>query len=323
MATKFTNLLENLDMKAELKMKDANQLTNTEYNLKFRQLVQKMLFELEEYDIINLFELINNVYHKLFPNKSSLDVILCNDVRVPTIKRFGRYSHMHNLSKELVRISYEEKGKLIQESKDKITNKNSDRIPFSDNQILEIIEKFKISQDPYERSISLLMASGSRPIELFSKSSYSEYRKGWIIQEKIAKKRDDNHTNVIKPLIHLSTEEFLESLSFIRENIVDPLKDDKLKPQITIKCNKIMKTFFEDPRITLYSCRAFYCNLSYLKYSKNSIHGHDPSANLWINKVLGHLNNDLNTCNSYLNYYVIENNKKIDTHEPVANSFSS
>jgi len=307
MSNKYRIVLGRLSSLNDLTTSVANLETKKEFpDLTFRKMVTSLINELSESEIRDSLTTINDVYHKLYSNKSTLDVLLCSDIRKPIMNRFGRYSPMHELSKEQVKISYLDKGSLIESAKQKVSLKNSDRIQFSEKSVLALVNQLITSEDPYSRAVALLISSGSRPIELFSKSGYSIVPEilGYIEQSNLAKKRDQS-VSVIKPLLVIKPSAFVEAVKSIRSEIPDILDSNKLRANITLRCNKVMKKHFEDPRITLYSCRAFYAVLSYSKHSKDGVYGKDPSITLWFSKILGHQNNDLTTCSNYLNYVAI------------------
>lgn len=294
-----------------------------------RKLVVQELGVVDKDQIPRAFELINEIYHKLYgSNQKTLDSIFSYDVRRPMIIKYGRNSELHKLSKSKVKITYEEKGKIIDDAKKKVVLKNSERIEFNSTQILDLIRECNSSPNPYKRAIGLLLASGARPIELFDKSEFSEYKPenpedlgnnpNWIQQGKLAKKRDIEAGSV-KPLIFLTADQFVASLGFVRDELgaehdLLVTRTGQLKTALNVQANRVMKELFQgSTKVSLYSCRGFYGTLSYYLTGRfGTFHGKNPSLQIWLNKVLGHKDHDLNTANNYSNFDLVDAHKEIE-----------
>lgn len=295
-----------------------------------RKWVPQELAVADERQIPQAFELINDIYQRLYgSNQATLDGVFSTDVRKPIFTKYGRGSELHKLAKSTAKISYAEKGKIIENAHKQVILKNSDRIEFTSTQILDLIRECNSSPNAYKRAIGLLLASGARPIELFDKSEFSAYKPenpedlgnnpNWITQNKLAKKREAE-TAATKPLIFLTVDQFLESLEFVREELEaehDLLVtgSGQLNQKVGAKANKVMKELFAgSPRITLYACRGFYGNLSYYLCGRfGTVVGKNPSLAIWVNKVLGHKAQDLNTANHYTNFDLIDARKDLNT----------
>lgn len=294
-----------------------------------RKFVPQELATVSKDQILKAFELINEIYQKLYgSNQSTLDVNFSSDVRKPMILRYGRHSELHKLAKSSAKISHAEKEKIIENAHKKVVLKNSDRIEFNSTQILDLIRECNSSPNAYKRAIGLLLASGARPIELFDKSEFSEYKPedpedlgnnpNWIQQGNLAKKRDIVAGSV-KPLIFLTADQFVTSLEFVRNEIGaehDLLvnRNGQLKNSIGVQANRVMKELFQgSTKVSLYSCRGFYGTLSYYLTGRfGTLHGKNPSLQIWLNKVLGHKEHDLNTANNYSNYDLVDAHKEIE-----------
>lgn len=307
---------------------EINEITKRSYVL-IRKFVPQELATVSEDQIPRAFELINDIYQKLYgSNQSTLDVNFSNDVRKPMITRFGRHSDMHKLAKSAAKITYAEKGKIIEHARKQVVLKNSERIEFNSTQILDLIRECNSSPNAYKRAIGLLLASGARPIELFDKSEFSAYVPenpedlgncpNWIQQGKLAKKREVEAGSV-KPLIFLTVAQFLESLEFVRheleaEHDLLVTRAGQLKNAISVQANRVMKELFQgSTKITLYSCRGFYGTLSYYLCGRfGTFLGGNPSLQIWLNKVLGHKEHDLNTANNYSNFDLVDAHREIE-----------
>lgn len=280
----------------------------------FRHFIPKVLENIDKLHIKEALILINDIYSNLYPNMSTLDSILSKEVRKPIIKRFGLKSEEYKLSKSLVKISYKEKGKLIEQGKQKVFDKNANRINFSSDEVIDIIKDNINDVDPIKRAIALLLSSGSRPIELFEKSTYtpdeSDETQRWIIQSNIAKSK--TLENVKKPLIYFNNEEFAFEVKRMREDL--HLKypsfinaKGELISSITGTSNRYTKEIFKYKEgVTQYILRKLYGIISYELYSKAyDVYGKNPSLNVWLNHVLGHNQNSFMTSHNYSHVNII------------------
>lgn len=256
------------------------------------------------------FELIDKIYKNLYSNNRTLDSILSKDVRKAVIKRFKIDSDMYKESKYRVKISYDEKKQLIKENEERVYEKNQNRLEFDNKEVLEIISKGKNSANIYELGISMLLASGSRPIELFSRSSYSKSKEGdnWITQKYVAKRKEDLDKPIIKPLINYTSKEFIDDLHKLRDElkiIFTDIENDRgeLSSTVSSAFNRNMKRVFNyRENITLYTCRKLYGKISYEMFSKvNNLYGKNPEYHIWLNNVLGHNKKNLDVASNYSN----------------------
>jgi len=98
--------------------------------------------------------------------------------------------------------------------------------------------------------------------------------------------------------------------------------DGTLFSTISGKGNILMKELFEYKEdISLYTARKIYGIVSYELYSKDTmIFGENPSYNIWLNNVLGHSKNNLNTAYSYSNIELLRQNlvpEELAVHQTV------
>ena len=233
-----------------------------------------------------LLVLLNKIYSNNYTNMASLDVKLSSEIRKPIIDKYGRFSEEHELSKKLVKISYEDKGKVIEKAQVSLEKLQSSIIEVNQGDIIKIIKNNYKSDNPFDRAIALLLASGSRPIELFDKTiTYKKIDK-YIEQSNIAKQRD-TEKSVVKPILGITVNQFIKS----REQLLNQEYDN----------NKLNESSRKLLGLNAYSTRKIYGALSY------KLHGHSTTLNYYLSKVLGH--EGLNTANHYTNFKVVRKNK--------------
>ena len=96
--------------------------------------------------------------------------------------------------------------------------------PIYAEDILEAIQKLKNSNDPYEQSLAVLLATGSRSIELFKVSKYYEIKGDpqRITVKGLAKDKGKNELgNVVltRNLVGLTRQEVVELVHEIRDEL--------------------------------------------------------------------------------------------------------
>ena len=264
----------------------------------FRPFVMWLLTKVPKDKFEEPLKLINTIYANLYTNTSTLDSMLSKDVRTIISEKYGEKSQQHTLSKELVKIPYEEKGNLIKEQEDKVRAKNKNRLEFQTDEVMKIIKNNINSDDPLRNAISLLIASGCRPIELFEKAKFKanpEVGPNWIIQDYVAKRKDKDAKALTKPIIYFKADEFIDHLKTMRAVLHEKYPDfvnskGELISSISSKTNLLANEIFEYREgFTLYTSRKIYGITSYNIYHKTTdIFGKNPSHNEWLNDVLGH-----------------------------------
>lgn len=337
MTSKFIKCLSELSETEDLNVEKANKIILSMYpddyssNSKsiIRAFVPDQLNKVPEEDILQALQCLQLIYQKIYPNTSTRDTLLSKDIRNVIANRFGRYGELHTLSKKIVKLNDSEKKELVESTTDKLYLKIDNRIKFTADQVLDVIRKGINSKNIFVRGIALLFACGSRPIELFDKSDYSECdisdkittgtitTTTYITQGNLAKKKQENNEEtVLKPLICINFEQFTEALDYVRSLLKQKYgtltgQDGQLKTAISSNFNRNFKKLFKgDGSVTLYSARPMYAHLSYHLYSREGVHGSNPGLGSWINKTLGHLRSQLGLLTSfnYNQYELVDSN---------------
>lgn len=256
------------------------------------------------------FHLINSVYAKIYTGMGSLDATLSNEVRTPVRKRFGFNSPEHKMAKDLVKLSDDAKRILVKTNKAVVYQNCSDRIEFTTAEINQAIADNIDHPDPLHRAVILLTLSGSRPLELLgNRATYTpndEMGDHWVNQDYVAKRSNDNYPPLTKPIIHLTSTEFISKVAKLREDLSVPYPnpvtpDGKLDTSLSADTNKVARKIFGDKEgVKLYTGRKIYGNLSYRYFRKSTkLFGKNPEFSIWLNNVLGHSEGCLGTSNHY------------------------
>lgn len=272
----------------------------------FRYFIRAIIKTIKKEDSDDIFVKINNIYHKFGYNEATLDNFLSRDIR-----RFLK-GEAYDKSIELIKISDDDKKDLTKKQSTKLIEKHSDMILFSKEYTLKLIRKLYTSENMHDKLICILLSSGSRPIEALFKSSYESITRNVIKHKNLAKKGKDSE-ECIKPLIELSCDEFIEIVKYTRDKYKEHYKNiiiaDELKPGMLGSAGQLMKSYYKDIDVNLYSCRTIYAILSYDMFKETKIHGLNPSLNLWICACLGHKSLDISI--SYSKYAILENMKDV------------
>lgn len=237
---------------------------------------------IKSYKIRPLLKVLKIIYEKIYTNQATLDVRYSVDIRTPLKHRFGIESKEYILSKKITALSYADKGTLITQAKETLIKKHESPVQYDQLDILKKIKDYSRSDLLNERIVALLLSSGSRPCELLELSIYEPVDDTFIKQTGIAKKRTEKENAfVIKPLIGLSTAEFM--------NVFQSIPRLKTSSQLNSSLNKV--GVLGD--LPLYTCRKLYAAISY------ELYGSAVTKSLWFSRILGHAATDLNTQNNY------------------------
>ncbi len=287
---------------------NSNEYIPNNSKVHFRYYVGYLLKNIDKSLLKDAFEMINKIYANLYSNTKTLDSFFSKDVRKPILEKYGANSEEYKMSKNLVKISFSEKGKLISEAKKKVFDKNANRLEFTSDVVINIIKDNINSLDPFRRAVALLISCGSRPIEFFQRANFKPdpaNGPNWVIQDYIAKSKEPNK-KVHKPIIYFKAEEFIDHLKNLRDDLIKKYKtlvDKKgeLKNAITGATNITTKEIFNyQDGVSQYIARKLYGAISYELYSKTTnLFGSNPSNNIWLNSVLGHGEKSFMTSHNY------------------------
>lgn len=262
----------------------------------FKHFLNYTLNLVESKSLRSIFNEINKIIPKLYENVSVQDNFMTKNVRIPIRNRFGANSKEYKLSKQLVALDYNIKGTLLKEQKEKAKASTVNKIIIDPEEFSKVIIDNVNSDNIYNVSIGLLLASGCRPYEMYHLSDFS-IEEGWIKQKKLAKKKDFIESSfVIKPVLYISPETFIEKVRTVRDQLKEEhgtlIKDGEMKKVIMNNANDAAKTIFKEATgLTQRSTRPIYAVLSYNSIGKlENRHGKTLSINEWIQETLGHDN---------------------------------
>jgi hypothetical protein len=170
-----------------------------------------------------------------------------------------------------------------------VIEKNSDLIQKDKQQLLQKIDDLSKSKNVYSIGVLLMLCYGGRPMDLFKNTVELISNKPNYIKISNLAKDTKSLKSVIRPIITLSAEDFVNKLTGFRkyfDNKTIYEEDGQLSSHISSELSKATKTAFPEltGSQTSSMMRKYYCVLAYELFA-------DPKKenfNLYIKRILGH-----------------------------------
>lgn len=246
-------------------------------------------------------------------------------IRKPFLQKYGKDSPEYIQTLDLMKITKEERTKLNKEYKAKVKKSNKNVKTYYSKDLMDIIEKTKNNDDWATQAVGLILASGTRAVELLDKNNFKvdpKRKDNWIIVSNIAKKREGKKDFVTsRPIVGYTAREFIDAVADFRKSIsnrkiyiTEGTEKGQLNKSNTQLLGKRAKELFNDPEQTSKTLRKLYGNLSHALY------GGDSNLNIFLGEVLGHDPEDFQTSFSYSTVKVVKGNApKIEQEEEPKN----
>lgn len=252
---------------------------------------------------LKLFKSLDRILKTLFQNENTLEIV-CTEFRKNIKLKFGNSSEIYKQSIYNLGVSQERSQQRKQEYVAKVKERNNERGKLqliNADDIIAIIEKLKNSTDPYEKSLAVLLATGSRSVELFKISEYSivEGNENRIIVRKIAKDRKQTDVIIKRPLVGLTNLEVVKLVDEIRNELkLDNLTNQKITSRTNTPLNKAFAEWIQPLitgfKISSHKTRYIYAQIAYILYGKPA----KIPEESYINEILAHAS--ANSTKSYL-----------------------
>lgn len=250
---------------------------------------------------LNIFELLQPLLEKLYPNRATLASI-STSWRKPLKAMYGENSEIYVESIYKLGITREESIKMKTDYKKSVRKsvRESDKAPkFTLEEVYHAIDKSAVSDNPLDNIIAVQLACGSRLIEVIKISDFVPAEDPTMIQiEKVAKdKGDDVEERVfLRPVIRISAEKVIEMVEKIRSmHNFQQMSNSVATSKVISGVNKGIKQYFKQD-ITSHKCRYLYASVAWQLYGKGV-----PQAE-YIRALYGHRSAD--TTLTYLQYVV-------------------
>lgn len=198
------------------------------------------------------------------------------------------------------------------EADKRITDKNTNQKVFYAEKLFKTINEFKESKDIFELGVLLQMTAGFRIIELFSrefvKIDDTHIKQIGVAKDKGARKRgEESDRLVIKPLVVLSADEWLNKRQYVIDSVKAlgwDLSEKKYQDKWGAGVNKVTSEHICDD-CTSHILRSIYGSLAY------NLDNTSRTKNTFLKDVLGqeHITNSL----SYMVKIIFSHENKSNT----------
>lgn len=271
---------------------------------------------------LKMFELTDKLLKALYSNENTNEVVVSSYRKVVRDK-YGDDSEIYKQSIYKMGVTQARSIERKKEYEAKVSERGATRRnlkPIYDDQIYDIIDKTINSDNPIEKLIAVLLTTGSRQIEVLKISKYEEvkevkddddieYIKITGIAKDKAKQGFENKV-IFRPLFGVTAKQIIDSVKFIRQNLVIPNDNRAITSKFNNRINKKVKKYFEGyDYITAHKLRYIAPQMAYLLYGKGSV------ENVFVQSYLGH--QDGSTSRSYqaVNVQIRNLNNNVNNEE--------
>jgi hypothetical protein len=304
-------IMDNLKNEPNLTLERLKQILGAEDNVGIVTTNLAMKVMSYEYktqkEALATMKILYNALELAYPNRLTLKTRLAKIRTV--IKQYQKERvYKYSLSSEYFNLPYTENMIQKQNYKNKVLERNRTPDDIPDN-IIEIATEWLNSNDKYQKALAVLLAIGSRPIELFKTGVYEVEDENHIIVSGLAKKRENNNKlSTIRPVLLISATEAVAAVETVRNefksnSILD--RDGNLSSYIV----RMLTKRCLDLGTTTYNLRRIYARLAYEQFGNNT------NFNVFIGDILGHENVTTSFSYSNISPSVLEEEKKavVDT----------
>lgn len=269
---------------------------------------------------IKLLNSLDKVVKVILQNENSSEAAFVQ-FRKPIKTKYGDKSEIYKQSLYLLGVSQERSKQRKEAYSAEVKVRNSLRgkmKPIYVEDVLEIIQKLKVSNNPYEQTLAVMLATGARSIEVFKVSTFKSTDVPMAIHIKgIAKDRSNNNLQnvvVIRDLVGLNGDEVCELVDDIRNTINVRGTNREIADRTNMSLNKVAAKWLNrelkqaaGKKITAHKCRYIYGNVAFLLYGEPNRTPYES----YIQEQLAHLSGE--STKSYLGINIQFKNKVIQS----------
>lgn len=254
-----------------------------------------------------IFERLQPFLQMFYPNQNTF-ATSATKWRTPVKNKFGKNSDVYRQSQFILGISREESIKM----KKDYTKAVRERVregggpKFTLQEVYDVIDATSASSNPLDNIIAVMLAAGSRMIEVIKLSKFELYtaEPGYIKIIGLAKDRAGDQVDegvemqtVIRPVVRISAELIIELVERIRTmHDFQNLSNKDATGKVNSGVNKLMKDRFKTT-ITGHKCRYIWASVAWQLYGKGV-----PQAE-WVRQMYNHRSAD--TTLTYLQWSVL------------------
>jgi hypothetical protein len=255
---------------------------------------------------VKIFELLQPFLQKFYLTEGGL-AVGATTWRKPLKAKFGEKNDIYIQSVHMLGLSQDRAAARRDEYTSKVLSKVSNReaTKYTKDFILSVIEDAASSANPIKNLVAVMLATGSRVVEVLKVSTYekSPDTNDCIKVIGVAKDQEEKRTGkpkeIIRPLIGLNVDKTLELISAIRKmRDFESLDNHEVSQSITSSLNKTVSDYFDildiltvdastvGNKTTPHKLRYIWVSLAY------QLHGGVTPEQEWIRSMLGHTSGD-------------------------------
>lgn len=252
-----------------------------------------------------LFKSLDGVLAAMYVNENTREATL-TQFRSPIKQRFGADSEVYKQSIYQTGVSQERSRQKKEDYRSAVEARNANRSKLPViyvEDVLDLINKLKVSDSIYDRFIAVLLATGSRSIEVAKVSQYSIPPDDGTTRISIVGLAKDSGSNdvkqpLIRNLVGMTAEEVITNVDLIRSNLNLSGTNVQIANRINSALNKVFKNVIKglvpDSQFTAHKCRYISGNVSYKLYGEPQKLAYES----YLQQQYGHLSAD--STKSYL-----------------------
>jgi hypothetical protein len=245
-----------------------------------------------------IYHLLQPLLEKFYVTESGLSST-ATAWRKPIREKFGDASEIYKQSIHVLGISRERSLARRKEYTEGIRENVRKRgvVKYTQEMILFVIDDAAASTNPIKNIVAVLLATGSRLIEVVKVSTYESVpnKPNLIKVIGVAKDREVKKTNIqkeiIRPLVRLQSDKVLELISRIRDlRDFNSMSNERASGSVNSQVNTVIADYFKDVDnehpdsipTTAHKLRYIWASLAFQLYG-----GSTPEQE-WVRSMLGH-----------------------------------
>lgn len=250
----------------------------------------------DEDDILKAYSHVQRILETLYPNRDSFHVYSIK-WRRPVGDRFGKKSDIYYQSLVQLGLTKEESLKRRADYEKKVRHNARNRVErFSKRQVFDAVALCWDVKDLGHQVAAVMLATGSRLIEVLKVSKYSVTDDPGVIKvEGIAK--NWRPKTMMRPLLGLTGEQVVNAVNWVRSyKDFAKMENQDAKTAAITHVTAVLRSVFPGHDITSHKCRYIWASLAWQLY------GSDVPQQEWVRDMLGHESGDVSLV--YLMYKV-------------------
>lgn len=246
----------------------------------------------KEADVMAALPDVQRILLALYENENSLEQY-ATKWRKPIGERWGNQCAAYRESIKVLGLDQERALARRARYTKTVRERLADRVQLNASRIYEIIATCAKSHEFIDNIIAVMLATGSRLIEVIKVSQFEPVGAGRIRINGVAKSRDEKVLE--RPLIMLSAAQVIELVKYIRSfRDYAAMTPEQAKSKVIIALNNRVREFLDT---TSHRARYIWTSLAWKLYGKGV-----PQQE-WARAMLGHESADTST--TYLLYVVV------------------